>query len=123
MTAALMPAAARDGAATTPGPAPRSHAPAPQPPTADILDRAADLVAERWAQDTACDTRGGVCLEYAVFLVAHRAGLPTEQIDHIVDTITARLGQAARDWNDTPGRTQHEVVALLRDCAAQARRA
>lgn len=123
MTATTEPAAARDGAATTPGPAPRSHAPAPQPPTADILDRAADLVATQWTQGVACDIQGGVCLEYAVFLVAHRAGLLTEDIDRIVDGITARLGQAARDWNDTPGRTQHEVVALLRDCAAQARRA
>jgi hypothetical protein len=113
------PAAARGTSDRTPG----THAPAPQPLPALILTRAAHLIETAWTQDVACDLRGGVCLEYAVFLVGHRAGLTTAAIDEILDAIAQRLGMPARIWNDAPGRTQVQVVTLLRSCAAEARTA
>lgn len=122
-TRATGPAAARDGAATTPGPAPRPHAPAPQPPHAALIyDGAADLlITDGWCQGRAADLTGR-CIENALYLTGLRHGVGETGLDDLVAALDLRLGMPARIWNDAPGREQGEVVALLRTCAREARR-
>jgi hypothetical protein len=116
---ANQPAAARGTSDRTPD----THAPAPQPPVALILDRAADLIADHgWCQGQAADLNGS-CLEHAVYLCGYQAGASTEALDALIDGVDRKLGMPARVWNDTPGRTPGEVIALLLSCAEEARTA
>jgi hypothetical protein len=123
MTAPTMPAATR----RAPGWAPPS---APQPrieivpiPAALILDGAANLLDEYgWTQGRPFGVTGR-CMENALFTAAQLLGADQHIVDGIVDRLDRRLGVPARRWNDTPGRTQGEVVGLLRDLAIAARAA
>lgn len=82
---------------------------------ADTLNRAADLIErDGWCQGLGRDADGSRCAAVAL----HDA-----QADRLVwrgayRALKARVGtRLVVDWNDTPGRTQAEVVAALRAAA------
>jgi len=101
---------------------------------ADVLERAADLIAKpgAWAQGEYGRGPGGIvweqdapepeglncfCLYGAVAHVSKaRAGCDTPAVKFL-----EALNVSATGWNDAPERTQDEVVALLRKSAALAR--
>lgn len=88
-----------------------------------IYDGAADLlITDGWCQGRAADLTGR-CIENALYLTGLRHGVGEAGLDALVAALDLRLGMPARIWNDAPGRTQGEVVALLRTCAREARRA
>jgi hypothetical protein len=93
--------------------------------TADILERAADLIEPKgaWMQ-------GGLRRFHddrpicwcAVGAIYHVAKTPDEALT-VRGALGALLDQSVPEWNDAPGRTQAEVVAKLREAAALARAA
>lgn len=107
----------------------------PSAPTlADRLEGAAALIEERgWRQGAYTDPSGRLCLMGAVVMacvgsVSQEAALVCryqhgDALNHYMnaalDTVPTRV--RAWEWNDAPGRTQGEVVALLRRAAALAR--
>lgn len=102
--------------------------------TADILDRAADLIEERgWNQGWYVNECGGLCAVGAMYTAAG-VELPVgAEFPDIPDEVSNAVLRAFRvfgdhvkrlasAWNDAPGRTKEEVVSTLR-AAAQAARA
>lgn len=103
--------------------------------TADILDRAADLIEERgWHQGWYVNDCGQLCIRGAM-LVAVGIEPPQKDMpwpDHsgeanaswqeATDEMDEYLDDLAERWNDAPERTKEEVVSTLR-AAAQAARA
>jgi hypothetical protein len=95
---------------------------------ADVLDRAADLIERKdaWMQGDFCDGQNiekSSCwsVEGAVAKVL---GIPGMDAEIWCDRHFSPLvlgGRNAAQWNDTPGRTQSEVVAALREAASKAR--
>lgn len=106
---------------------------------ADVLERAADLIARpgAWAQEItyAQDAEGRSILPYSddakcfclIGAIAHEwriaAGLVESKLRALptVNAILCGDEGAPANWNDAPGRTQAEVVAALRSAAAAAR--
>jgi hypothetical protein len=99
---------------------------------ADILDRAADIVAKGWAQAAYARTRtgrkiGATCRAAtcwcAVGAIKKAAGIEDVLAPQVWDAARLPFGSpnALTEWNDAPGRTQSEVVAKLREAAALAR--
>ena len=75
-----------------------------------------------WCQGTRKDRHGRMCAEAALFRDG-LPGLPGRQIAEAravaFDRIVRRLRDSIPRWNDTPGRTKEEVIALLRDVAGE----
>lgn len=96
--------------------------------TAEHLELTA-LVIERWgwAQDADRDEAGGRCIRGAQFVLL-RLGYGDADTVHRADarlhTMLARSrsgGGSFEAWNDAPGRTKAQVLALLRTAAAESR--
>ncbi len=86
---------------------------------ADVLNAAADLIEEYgWCQFNYFGANGGYCAHGAII-----QSWPTDD-----NTIPSRIyeallpllpsTQSLASWNDRPGRTQAEVVGLLREAAS-----
>ncbi len=108
-----------------------------------LLRRAADVITERgWLQRDFISHSGQVCLVGAMRLAAAgHAGIDPDKVfaaahgdrevwpeenryalkhtfDESVRLVAARVGgKLIHEWNDEPGRTSDEVVALLRRAA------
>ena len=98
---------------------------------ADILDRAADLIEPEgaWTQMDWGNREDCFCMLGAV---AYAAGIDPDSPWSGNPACEARVPLTEvigvpifelTEWNDTPGRTQAEVVAKLREAAAKAREA
>lgn len=80
-----------------------------------LLDAADRLEEHGWCQGVAVDRTGRMCVVGAVSYHADKAGkIWPAAVDRIQRQIDA-LDIAA--WNDAPGRTQDEVVSMLREAA------
>ena len=107
--------------------------------TADILDKAADLITERgWNQHYFVDSAGRLCPRGAIYAacgmkpdpdplvwVVDWPGWTSRAADDAMDAcdrLDAVVNDYAESWNDAPGRTAEEVISTLR-AAAQAARA
>ena len=95
----------------------------------EVLDRAADRIeAGGWCQAAFRD-EGRFCALGAIINVAVAMRLGSgalTDIEALVDPALAALAAAVGEdgvmgWNDRPGRTQEEVVAMLRAVAATER--
>src|SRR4051812_8716791 len=89
----------------------------------DDLRAAEEFIGRGWCQDTCYAPHvGGGCLFAAVRDVTHGwDGNPRYQRLH--DFVLAHIPPGALSlshWNDTPGRTQADVIALLDECKADA---
>lgn len=74
-----------------------------------VLDEAADLIErEGWWQRGGGED--GYCPITALGTLPHRAGL----LALAMTELRARVGGSIIEWNDEPGRTKAEVLALLR---------
>lgn len=96
---------------------------------ANVLERAAEMVDEKWGQGTKAIAGGQVCAAVAIALsVAELGGDPLldrEWVDGEEDA-WAEAMRALREeigpgwtsiplWNDMPGRTKEEVTTALRN--------
>jgi hypothetical protein len=85
------------------------------PPTpANPLERAARIIERRgWCQNRFVDGRGAVCLDFALLLSDLEVN---EAVRRVVESELRRRGgpKSVVRWNDHPGRSQVEVVGLLR---------
>ena len=104
--------------------------------TADILDKAADLIEQRgWAQGYFVDHRGGLCARGAIYAACGMEPDPDPHVrivewpgwnpadpawDALCQLDTA-VDDFAEMWNDAPERTKEEVVSALRAAAQAAR--
>lgn len=96
----------------------------------DLLDKAADVIIERGWHQGDYQKPGGeaVCAMGALFAAAARsprtAGLntadPRSAAAVAATCLKRHLGieSSLPAWNDSPGRTEDEVLAALRECAA-----
>lgn len=111
-----------------------THSESASPPAAsEVLNRAADLLSEwDWCQGAA--RRGdAICAEGAIWFAVTNKLPHGEFVEAPGDTgpefhfdlCESVLGRTGTDykglflWNDVPGRTKAEVVALLRKCAEE----
>jgi hypothetical protein len=80
--------------------------------TVEILKRARAMVEYRWCPRGGTDEEGGVCA-----LVAIGKQFPTAEAlrnDGAMHFFRAAIGdRSIPEWNDTPGRTQAEVLAAF----------
>jgi len=95
---------------------------------AEVLERAADLIEPvgAWTQDMyRVPGKDCFCAVGAVGMVLGKGKwIGGRAAEDFVDANSKLFGMDASDleeWNDTPGRTQAEVVAALRQAAALAR--
>lgn len=94
--------------------------PEPADTPAALLRRAADLIdADGWCQGVWMNSAGGRCLDGALGAVGfpddwdvYREAREALTTPELVEGVVGPIG-----WNDTPGRTQEEVTALLRSTA------
>lgn len=95
--------------------------------THELLSKAAVVLGERgWCQHALEDDDGRVCLVGAISY-AHNGtsylttdGTKGMHWGAAVGVLMDRLGTATLGrWNDTPGRTKEEVIALLKNSAAE----
>lgn len=94
----------------------------PEPTVPAVLTAAADLLEEKgWTRKVAEDSQGRHCLVGALFQVI--LNLPPNNGSIYYDALEAvqqRLpGGRVVNWNDNPGRTAEQVIALLRRVAAE----
>ena len=107
--------------------------------TADILDKAADLIDRRgWNQGWYINTDGEMCPRGAIYAACGMQPNPNPSVDVMdwpgwsssaadnaitaCDWLDEAVDDYAESWNDDEGRTKEEVVSTLR-AAAQAARA
>lgn len=90
-----------------------------------VINHAADLVEQGWCQDRARREEGEKTC-YCIVGALDAASRPGQAGDYFtaVFFVAERLsvkpcGLSLSTWNDAPGRTQDEVVKLLRSVAAQ----
>lgn len=89
---------------------------------ADVLDRAADLIAKGWMQGDWGSFRGECFCAWGAIMFGESvmAGESERKAAH--QFAKQHIGAPSLiSWNDTPGRTQAEVVQALREAAAKAR--
>jgi hypothetical protein len=91
---------------------------------AEKLRAAADLLATNgWIQGAPSDEHDRYCMGGAVNVVTDDADVFVDALDAIVghlDAIVDHLGTLSITWwNDQPGRTAEEVIAVLRETAAE----
>ena len=90
---------------------------------ADILLNAARIIEEfGWCQGTWTDGAGHLCLEGAVRVALGDRPNSTKFTDaftfvRVLGRVERVVGTRPARWNDTPGRTQAQVVAALRAAA------
>lgn len=99
--------------------------------TAEVLERAADLIEERgwWQQDEECEQGDSLCAQLAI--AAAKTEIEFEYMERFVpeQLLMEHLGiESTRNWldplfnwNDDPIRTKEQVVKELRSCAASLR--
>lgn len=94
---------------------------------ADVLNGAADLIErDGWCQYFYQDPNGCRCLAGAIddaagLDVSHASRKDEESVTYQARCVVADVvGNNWTSWNDTPGRTQAEVVAALRAAAERA---
>jgi hypothetical protein len=87
----------------------------------DVLNAAADLLEEKgWTQKVAEDSQGRHCLVGALDYAARDLPGAVKTFDDALEAVQQRLpGGWVVNWNDTPGRTAEQVIALLRRVAAE----
>ena len=91
--------------------------------TGKVLDAAADYIGEHgWCQFDICDDFGRVCALGAIARVTTDSMYSVfERLDRYMALLKPRTSGARApgivEWNDMVGRTQEEVVALLRGAA------
>jgi hypothetical protein len=96
--------------------------------TAEILNKAADVIDERgWTQGEYENCAGGVCARGAIFvavglnpLAAAFGSDSAACSDAEYTSVRFRnwLGVMISGWNDDSGRTPEQVTSALRECAA-----
>lgn len=93
--------------------------------TADILEKAADLIEPpgKWGQGCLGGKRGEHCADTAIFKIARqlRSERRAEVRIFFAKFVGGHNSFDTYRWNDAPERTQAEVVAKLREAAALAR--
>ncbi len=83
-------------------------------PVAQALLDAASLIEQRgWCQGTA-ERDGALCMLRAIGIAAPSVDILVAADKALVKLLNTRFGQV---WNDVPGRTKEEVVAMLRRAA------
>jgi hypothetical protein len=84
---------------------------------ADKLRAAADLLATNgWIQGAPSDEHGRYCIDGAVNVVTDDANVYKDATEAVLD----HLGTPSiTGWNDKPGRTAEQVIAVLRETAAE----
>lgn len=94
--------------------------------TRDILNRAADLVEQGWCQYKLENRRPDGITEYCVIAALSKAAYGNHDTSFRMSDaywlLESRIGDDNGDlvnWNNTLGRTQAEVVSLLRTVAAE----
>jgi hypothetical protein len=98
---------------------------------ADVLDRAADVIAERGHYKGDYEGPGGeVCVAGAIRVAVTGTAMPhpktADRTRHVIGSAYNSLGRAIGDpiityWNDAPGRPADEVIAALREAARRER--
>jgi hypothetical protein len=91
--------------------------------TIEALRRMRELLAKGWTQDCCCRDRRGMPIEtgnaFAVSWCVIGAALTAcpmneqEALNVLRDNIGEEYDRKMRLWNDAPGRTQSEVLALM----------
>lgn len=85
--------------------------------TRKLAGLAADYIEKHgWCQALAF-RKDAACLLYAIHKAAAGAGEIAGSLRH---ELAHRLCKGLVEWNDTPGRTKEEVIALLREYATPA---
>lgn len=94
---------------------------------AEQLNAAADYIEEHgWCQNAYEDDNGGVCASGALREVGRQAfgpggvGMFSVPYRLALTVVGRKLPAMLCDWNDEPGRTKEEVVAMFREAAKQA---
>ena len=101
-----------------------------EPYNAELYNKAADLVEKGWTKGTlARDSAGwptypssnhavSWCLEGALVAAVHATDTSWDRESTLIElTKNLELKGYVSQWNDFPGRTKEQVVALLRDAA------
>jgi hypothetical protein len=93
-----------------------------------ILTLARSKVENRWVQNKAYDSYGGVCMGHALDTSLSellRVGITMEDRQHACDTVVRmiqrRYGHHWRsipEWNDSPTRTKGQVLAIFDEAIA-----
>lgn len=92
------------------------------PPVPAALNAAADLLEEKgWCQEVSEDAQGRHCIGGALVAVAGKRSGGSPVVFHAALYVLAKRvpGYTPSGWNDVPGRTAEEVIALLRRVAAE----
>lgn len=94
--------------------------------TSEILERGAEYIETwGWQQGWLGGNNGGVrpdgpaCAVGALVSVAKKPGIPWDARAALLEAIPP--GESLGSWNDQKGRTQEEVVGLMREVAATLR--
>lgn len=83
------------------------------PPERQVLLDAADILEERgWIQGFS-RTSDGYCIMGAL----DAASAVTEPARNALFMLAYKIGGPVPQWNDTPGRTKEEAIAMLRETA------
>ena len=83
-------------------------------PVAQALLDAASLIEQRgWCQGTG-EREGALCMLRAIGVAAPSDDILVAACETLGKLLNTRFGQV---WNDVPGRTKEEVVAMLRRAA------
>ena len=89
---------------------------------AEVLNIAADIIEQRgWCQNNMMDPEGRVCLLGALNMSSSGARIQVwDHVSPVIDDLAKYLGVSIIvTWNDEVGRTQFEVVNVLRKRAAE----
>jgi hypothetical protein len=87
--------------------------------TVEALRAARAMILDRWCPKGGADEMGGVC---ALLAIARQYPGPVDDYLYTLDFVRKAIGgRCIPEWNDTPGRTQAEVVAAFDRAIARAR--
>jgi hypothetical protein len=87
--------------------------------TVEALKAARAIIQDRWCPVGGSDEMGGVC---AMLAIARQYPGPVDDYQYTLDFFRKAIGgRGIVEWNDTPGRTQVEVVAAFDRAIALAR--
>jgi hypothetical protein len=88
---------------------------------AEIYSRAADYIeANGWCQYKLKDEEGKVCLIGSLLAVDPSDASCIRTLRALKQTLSGGYQDSMANWNDTPGRTEEEVIAFLREQAIKA---
>ena len=81
----------------------------------DVLNRTADILEDGgWVQHAYETDKGEHCLIGALEVAAPYGTLYSEARNALFDVV----GTSPLSWNDMPGRTKEQVIAVVREAAA-----